>query len=254
MTELKSSVTHVDGVEVIAREPALGPHPQHGQEVTWAGVTKVLLADGTERYVCDVGDYSADTVRSVVSHRNGTHQRTSRRDTQYPDATIREVIRQVKIAKRDGRRDFVTRAADALNEAQVPTIRGEPWTSTNVSHLYARFERKFRVSISKRPRATSEAMLAVTEQVAAMGTRAGPPKRIHPVLGRYEDEDDAVATQTPSPEPSDVLRIIARIIDNLRDTQVMICEVQRRLDDMQDPDPELEEKARKYDEIRERLQ
>jgi len=248
VTELKSSVTHVDGVEVIAREPALGPHPQHGQEVTWAGVTKVLLADGTERYVCDVGDYSADTVRSVVSHRNGKHQRTSRRDTRYPDATIREVIRQVKIAKRDGRRDFVTRAADALNEAQVPTIRGEPWTSTNVSHLYARFERRFRVSISKRPRATPEAMLAVTEQVAAMGTRAGPPKI------RLQPDPEDPTTQTPSPDPSDVLRIIARIADLMRDVQAMAHEVARRLHDMDELDPEVLEKARKYDEIRARLQ
>src|SRR5688500_19141414 len=121
----KHSVTEVDGLDVVAREPAMGAHPRWPDQQTYfAGVEKVLLSDGTERWVClgaagqPCSFSSRGGTKSVVAHRNGTHNlRRPRRTTMYPEQVVRMLVTEVEKAKRDGVRGYAEVAAAALNAA-----------------------------------------------------------------------------------------------------------------------------------------
>lgn len=135
-----------DGRQIIAREPALIPHPHpkmNGKLVPFAGVTKVLLDDETEQYECDECGKLFATGRSATAHMPSHRER----EPMYSPDVIRHVVREVKIALRDGRRNYMQVAAARLNEAQVPTVKGNPWTTGAVSNVYLAYKDQVRVRI-----------------------------------------------------------------------------------------------------------
>jgi len=149
--------THVNGQEILAIEQATGPHPRWTDRVVpYAGVSKALLADGTEVWLCD-GDgktpcsHVGDSTRSVVAHRNGTHNRTMPRHSVYPEATIRRLVIEIEKAKRAKMRGYADAAAKALNEAGIPTVHGGPWTPSGVSGLYNAWGKAVRVRLPRDP-------------------------------------------------------------------------------------------------------
>ena len=253
MTELKSSVTHVDGVEVIAREPAVGPHPRWGKRkmVPRRGVVKVLLADDTERFICEDGDYSGPTIASVVNHRNGTHNRTAPRGTMYPEATMRALVRAVKTAQRQRRRDFAAHAAKELNDAGVPTLRGEPWNSTSVSRLYAQYGKGYRVKL-QRPDDNVAATVAAAERGAALATKTSLP---NVVTTRTAGSGEVTVVKAADEEPPPITEDVVTVRNWLEDAEPALAAMMRIIDRFVrwEPDPELEEKARKWDELRANL-
>lgn len=225
-------VTQVDGLEVIAREPAVGQHPRYpDRPAFFAGVEKVLLSDGTERHICLGAEgqpctFVSDSTRSVVAHRNGTHNlREPRRPTMYTDEILRRVVREVEKAKRAGVRGYCEAAASALNEAGVQTVHGEPWSPGSVSHLYSNHRSLVRV---RTPPAT------------------GRPKVDRAKAKRAHRPPPMVAQELPT--DLDVLRDRLRTWANdLVTVQAAILTI---LDNpVQVADMEMAEKARRYDEL-----
>lgn len=139
--------TEIDGVEVIAHEQGVGPHPMpklNGRIVPFNGVTKVLLADGTDRHVCDDCGYVGSSTRVVVSHRNATHNLTKPRGSAYADDVLRRIMRIARQFQAEHAKDWAAKTAEALNEAKVPTARGGSWTAGAVATLYRAYAEKYR--------------------------------------------------------------------------------------------------------------
>lgn len=144
-----------DGVEIIARDVAYAPHPNPrfgGKLVPFATVSKLLLADDTERYECKECGYTADTTRKVVAHQSGKH---AERDFSYDETTIRTLLRTVKRFKAAKSRSWAQDAAIELNRLGLKTHRGHIFTATNVSSLFSKYESRFRVHV-RTPRPVTE--------------------------------------------------------------------------------------------------
>lgn len=134
-------IRYVNGVEVVALEPAEAPHPKTRNLVLFRNVAKALLADGTEVYVCDGPeecDFTADNVLSVNSHRTA-HRPKNEYGSSYRPEVLRVIIREAKVAKRVGARNWAQQAAERLNEMQVKTLQRRPWTPAAVSSLLRQY-------------------------------------------------------------------------------------------------------------------
>lgn len=207
--------TEIDGIEVIAHEPGLATHPSpkmNGKIVPFTGVTRVLLADDTDRHVCDDCTFVGANTRSVVAHRNGTHNRTHPAGPIYPTETIRLLIREVRRAQAAKIRGYATHVAGVLNEMKVPTMSGRPWTATMVSGLFVHYRDRYRTQL---PRAVKVAKTAT------------------PL-----DGDLASVSSWIQRMPEMYVKII-RLLEQLETTVVA------------EPDPELVEKARRWDAMQE---
>ncbi|MFB6881266.1 hypothetical protein ACFCY8_10570 [Streptomyces noursei] len=62
------TATHVNGVAVIADEPALSPISRPGINVTFDQIRHLLLADGSETYGCRHCTYVSDNINSIRPH------------------------------------------------------------------------------------------------------------------------------------------------------------------------------------------
>jgi len=136
-----------DGREIIAREPALTPHPhptQDGRLVPTAGISKVLLDDGSEQTECDHCGKLFDSANSARSHL--VSHRENAGAPLYPVETIRRVLREIALAKRNGR-GFHGEAAERLNDAGVATFGGQPWTASSVASLYRHWHTKIKIRV-----------------------------------------------------------------------------------------------------------
>src|SRR5689334_3565725 len=137
MTATKQ-ITHIDGKEIISREPAMIPHPHpkfEGKLVETSGVEHILLEDGTETYMCVECGYVSENGRAIPAHMAGKHSKT-RGPSMYSDDELRTVIREVLRARAGHYKNFCEEAARVLNEKGLPTKHGSQWTSAAVSHLY----------------------------------------------------------------------------------------------------------------------
>lgn len=160
MSSTTRLVTHIDGVEIVAREQAMlsHPHPSKGGElVAFRGITKVLLADDRELYLCDGKDdepcdFHNPNGKSVATHRGNTHNRVKPFGPLTSEDTIRAVLRAVQKAKTEPGRNFNERAVVALNEAGVRSASGHPWSPEMVSNIVNQYKDKYKVRPLGRPR------------------------------------------------------------------------------------------------------
>lgn len=142
---MNQTATHVDGVQVIERQPAEGPHPHPGKNgmlVPFTGVNQVLLADGRVIYECDhpaCTPYRNVKMQSVVSHMSKHKDHGPR----YPEDTLRRVIHEVRRQAQVSHSGKCQRAADALNAAGITTLGGEPWRASQVSALFGSYKNAF---------------------------------------------------------------------------------------------------------------
>lgn len=215
--------THVDGVEVITREPAMGPHPhpkQGGRMVVITGVTKVLLADESERYICDACGKGFDTVKSATGHMPWHNPKTH--EPLYPVETIKAVLRAVK--HNESRKNKAELAAVELNRTGVKTLDGTPWLATQVSRMYTRYKDKYPVRVRR-----YEPTTVVKTNVTPKSTKTN-------------DVADATSSLVRRTEKlSDALHALAADLEQLA---VDIFAAQPIA-----PDPKLVEKAAKYDQL-----
>lgn len=227
MTEpntITSRPTHVNGQEIVATEPAVGPHPRWPDRlVPRTGVTKALLADGSEVYLCDGGGktvchFVGINPISVASHRNGTHQRVAPRGSLYSDEVVRRLVTEVEKARRAKIRGYSEAAAEALNEAGIKTIHGGLWTPSAVSNVYRTWGSTVKVRIPK--------PATVTQRAAA---------RVRAANGHVETDD---------------LQALRSFIILAQPLAQALQRLLQRLEDRPEVDPEIVEKARRYDELR----
>lgn len=229
------TTTQVNGVEVITRERARGkhPHPRHADRVVEINkVTRVLLADGTECFECDECGHTDDTVRQVTGHVASHYRRTG---PMYDEKTLRTVLRVAKRLRNAGFRNWAQRAAAELNEKDVPTVHGSPWTAGGVSGVYVKYHDKIRVHVRATPAVIVTRPVVTASQgpavvAAAIDSQPTVPERVDALVGavkhlarctrRLEDELlrllEDVRTSTQAPEVDPVLLAKAKQWDNLK--------------------------------------
>jgi len=226
------TTTHVGGERIIATEPATGVHPhpsQKGAIVPFKGVTKALLEDDSVVWLCDgvpgqFCPFVGNSTKSVVAHRNGTHNlRQPRRASRYSDAVLRRIAQEVAIARQAGSKDFAVRAAQALNDAGLQTLRGELWTGSMVSSVFNAHAKHIRVRIPPRDRP------ATTTQRAAARVRAA-------------SNGSAVL----EPDDLTVLRQFVVIVPRLAQALARVADF---IEAGQGVDAAMADKARRYDEL-----
>lgn len=209
---------HIDGIPVITREVARGPHPNpklSDRIVPYTGISRVLLADEREVYECDECGFHRPRMRSVMGH---LPSHSDKAVSLYSDAVLRSLVRTVKRAKRDRSRNYMERAAAELNESGVPTRHGQPWNASQVSALYIKHANRLRVRVSNEPervtgatptgaagvttrmRRTADTKLdarisQLAQRVGALGQRAGA---LALQLSSLEQELTALATDVTS--------------------------------------------------------
>lgn len=223
--EIRRRPTSINGVEVIEVEQAMVPHPYYGENklVVQEGAGKALLADNTEVYYCDDCDYSAVTVTSVRSHRSGTHNRTEPAGPRTPVKSIRAAIRAVEAARANGVKGYCRVAAQALNAAGVSTGSGKPWTDQSVSQIYNHYRERYPVRV----RRTS-------------GNQGTPALTVVPTPAAQQaatvELDDPVALRAIAEAMVSMAAVLQKVASNIEAAPAV--------------DPELAEKARKWDELR----
>jgi hypothetical protein len=205
---MRANKTTPDGIEIIAREPAISEHPHprfKGKLVPFSGVSKLLLADGTERHECDRCGDTFETVRQVTSHASGKHAVTTKRstDVEIVKTVLRISVQERAKAKAAGRRSFLQETADELNRRGVKPYRGKAWTAGSVHHIYQNYHKTYRTRTPRIISTTTPPSLKVAAEAAVI---EAPPKRSIKL--------NRAKTKT---EPQRLFSFIARDITNLRE-------------------------------------
>lgn len=165
---MRANTKTPDGIEIIAREPALGPHPHpkhKGRMVPFNGVSKVLLVDGTEGYECDFCGDIQPSARQVVSHRSGKHTKSPKRstDVEVVKTVLRILAHERAKAHAEGRKEFNQAAADELNKRGLTTYHGLEFTAQTVNSLHQRYKAVYKIRVPRiagpRPVAADVAIL-----------------------------------------------------------------------------------------------
>lgn len=215
------------GVAVIARQQAQLPHPHPGQGgrlVPTRGVTQVLLDNGHTFGECDVCGVTKESLKSVVAHL--TSHNANKNTPVYDPEVLRRVMRVAAEERAVSHRGYGDRAAARLNQSDVKTTTGRPWTAAGVGGLWLRYHEQYGPTRVRRTR-------TVAPTSPAAPTMKGASKK-HPLnvfqdLGTKLDELDVGVAET------------TRRLSELRDLAAALA--------AHVTDPAIVEKARKYDEL-----
>ena len=120
------TATQVDGVPVVADEPAassLPPNPRTGQPVYFRQIRKLLLEDGRELFGCVHCDFTSAAVASVRPHLVAHRDPTALPKGPVAGIDLLEVARRLEAVERiqDDRDTWRRRALKA--EAELRRIR-----------------------------------------------------------------------------------------------------------------------------------
>lgn len=214
--------TEIGGIEVIAREIATGPHPRWGMQHpnTYHYITRLLLADETERYECNHCHLVDPSVDSIKAHLSAHSTKIPQPLTPVP--TIRTVLKEVAKARRlYGAGRYATPAAEALNKLGLQPAHGAEWTPQSVSSLYNRYKDEYPV---RQPPPVAAPKPPVPRQ----------PERLEKVAGTGEPVDRALSALSAAAAAIQVAQELLRQVE----PTVYLA------------DPELVEKAKKYDQMR----
>lgn len=285
-----------DGLTVVARQQASGPHPhpsQGGKIVPFAGISELLLSNDTTVFGCDRCGKTMPRFRSLnahlVSHSDRRHLGAA-----LDDKSLRAIA--VAVRRHGTARGRYELAAIELNEKGIKPIRGDKWLASTVSSYYRRHCLALRVRIN-RPKADAPAPAVVTERdpsrarvdaitlqkiAAAVHLHTGERKRfalaaqtlndqgVKPHTGeRWNDhmvnvyyrrycepvlapEPATVAEPQPEPvaDPADTASpALARVQFLAAQLAGMVEEIRSLLTQVAQPqpDPEMAEKARKWE-------
>lgn len=219
-------ITHVDGIEVIHQQEAYGTHPRYRErQVVISGVLHLILANEKELYACAQCGNTQPTVQQVVAHM-GSH---TPRDPVYPMETLKAVLRAVKRAQQNGHRNYCEVAANELNDRRVKTLDGEKWYAAQVSRIHRAYSDKIAVRVAPAQRAPSEPK---TEPVKALVEAAIKP----------------VETEASSPLVARLIAFGEKLSDLTTEYEALAGDITAELAERFDP--EILEKAKKYDQLR----
>lgn len=215
-------ITHINGVAIVAREPAQGQHPRWpDRQTTFQGISKVLLENDTEATICDDCGFTGEDTRNVVSHRNGTHNRTGPPPKQYSDEVLRALIREVERSRRASGNNVKydgVKVAAIMNALGHSRADGQPWDAQNVSRVYRHYRDRYKVRLS-RPRPQPE---------PAPRNEGAPEPRVQPTADPLEFLQSIDISLRAMSEA------VALMIDKVRASA---------------PDPELADKAARWDQM-----
>jgi cellobiose-specific phosphotransferase system component IIB len=232
--------------EVIERQEALAPHPnpsQNGRLVPFAGITRILVQnesgnsrDGVECDECGRvfwadSDQTEDLVRAALSARGhaATHSENHGKPL-YPRETLAKIIRSVRQQERRGNeRGKCMVVAEQLNREGIPTLSGVPWTPQAVSQLYCRWRDEIKVRV---PRTFPD-----TRQTKINGKSVGIGETVRQVASVIESLGAEI-------KRLDV--VLREMSPKLRE----VLEQLEKIEKTQNVDPEVIEKAKKYDAMR----
>lgn len=237
-----------DGRVIVGTQPAMGEHPNpklKGRVIEFANILEILVddgtADGVTMWTCIRVDEEQfcgktwNTLLSAMSHA-ASHGRVS--FTRYEPRVLNVIARVVHEAKHDGNgRNYMERAADVLNERGLTTVNGLLWTASLVSHVWNEHCRNIRVP----KRRVGASMLP-----PPITTLQPAPAPLAPTT----DEPETLATWTP------VKRYVASMahLDRaIKDAANAFAALSGLIEQLGKLDPEMIEKARKYDALRESL-
>ncbi len=182
-----------NGIEIIAREPAMGPHPNpkfKGKLVPYSGVSKLLLADGSEAHECDTCGDVFPEVKQVTAH-STHHSVTTKRNTEVETVKIvlRVVARQRAKAQAEGRRSYIDEAAAELNERGIKTYRGHAWTRGSVYNIWKTYHTIYRIRtprIASAPESTAPVTMAADAAVlVAPAKKVKAPTSVSESIDRH---------------------------------------------------------------------
>jgi hypothetical protein len=205
---MNANLTHVpDGREIIAREVARGTHPRwRDMVVPFSNVLKLLLEDGSELFACAWED--CDFTGAALANVNGHYSvHIAERKPFYSVDVIKAVLRAVgraKLAQPPGRKSrYMIDAANDLNVQGIPTYRGEPWSSGNVSAIYRMYKSVYRVHIRKPQTALTAAAIETRDAPLDTDVTTGGPvgdtsatnitddlSELERILANDDDDDD----------------------------------------------------------------
>lgn len=232
-SQLNSAITEVAGKKIIATEPAVGRHPhpgQNGRVVPITGVSKVLLEDNTETHVCNACGWAHPDVKSVTSHMPAhTLNRNLRR---YAPDVARVVVRLVREAEREhGRRSKCEVAARRLNERGLTTLNGARWHAQDVSRVYRSYKDAY-PTVGKRARVARSTLDTTTPASAT------------------SPESTQTTSPTTGQKIADELWLLIADHDALGARLAELHRVVAHLPTPKPVDPEIVEKARRWDAVR----
>lgn len=169
--------TAIDGVEVIARELAVSPHPrwrdQHPQ--THHFTTKLLLADGREIYECNHCHLHDPVLKSVTAHQSKHRPNPPQPMTDLE--TLKTVLREAERARRMyGVSKYGRYAVEALTRLGVRPATGGEWTTAMVTSLYGKYKDRYPVRAPKvTPRAKPKPVAAAKARPVSAPAAAPVP-------------------------------------------------------------------------------
>lgn len=204
MTQTQRDLTRtIDGRTVIARQPALTPHPHPSQNrrlVPTTGVDELLLEDGSTTYECvECGKmfYAAISARAHMTSHN-----PAKTNPAYPWDTLALVVHYVEERRAEhGVRNSCVEVAARLTTEGVPAGRSGTWSANIVSHVYVRWsghpEVRRRVIALRRTSAAARHASGVASAVALAGRRRtrGRERAVVPAGA------EALTRRSPAPEP-----------------------------------------------------
>ena len=239
--------TEVDGLEVIARELAVSPHPrwkmQHPQ--THHFITRLLMADETERFECNHCHLVDPVLQSIRGHQSAHRPNPPQPLTDVQ--VIKTVLREVERARRMyGVGRYGKYAVEALTRLGVQPATGSEWTVAKVTSLYGTYKDRYPIRAPKvMPRPPKKRAARVAAAQTGNGVVSASP--LEPLLPPFSDLVDYCGLDRA---------VLVRLRDYL---QSAINLVEQMIDSPPPPpepmviDQELAEKARKYDDLVKRL-
>lgn len=220
---MNQTSTEIDGVAVVARASAQLPHVNPrmplGATMSVADVNEVRLADGRTLFECDPCGKRFSTARQTLGHLP-SHSPNSHKP-QYDERTIRTVLRTVE--KFRGQRGYCQLAANELNRIGIKPRRAEKWAANVVSQLYSRYRSEYHVRVKRDARPATVAGRGrghkaidsrVTQLVRRIGALALQLVSLEEEFRRLAD-DVEVALAAPKVDPEVLEK--ARKWDQMRD-------------------------------------
>jgi hypothetical protein len=241
-----------DGKPIIQVQQAFGRHPhpaQGGRLVPFKGVFEVLLDDGSSTgETIYVDDYPDCTRTFTGTQSTASHMQQHTRDYKplYTPETIKQILRLVKSNANVRNRNQVV--ANELNRLGVDTARGRQWTAGAVSSVYRNYKSIYNVRVSRRRDVsganTPVVAHAATELVSSGSSSPNGTKAI------TKHEDILVVMSQLGmgiTHMSNAVRDQQSALSRMDESWKLLMDIIERVQTTTSVDPEIVEKARRFD-------
>lgn len=224
---MRDNKTTPDGREIVAREPASGPHPRFPEKIVpYRTINQLLLTDESTVYECDRCGKVHANFRSILSHQPSHGERPP---SLYDEKTLRAIAVAVRRNWTDKRKFHL--AADELNEKKVPTARAEGWNGNMIRQLFNHHCQDIRVHIRRSKPDPTEPVSAPPVNTPVPPDLAASPVAVIP------------------PDIATIQLGLADLASKLEALTAYAWRLREAVGKLQTTDPELVDKAARYDQM-----